>query len=127
TYIAFLDSDDTYLPQKLAAQVDYLDARPDVDMVYTSAISVDEAGRPLDVQAYRAQDAGDIHHLVAFFLPLTITLPTVMVRRTVMERVGGFDVHMERFEDTDLWRRIAKFHRIGAMPEATCHLRTHVD
>ncbi len=126
-YIAFLDSDDSYLPEKLARQIAYLDARPDVDMLYTSAICVDELGKQLPAQPYAAHAEGDIYHLIAFFQPLTITLPTVMVRREVMDRVGGFDVNMERFEDTDLWRRIAKSHRIGAMNEATCLLTTHED
>jgi len=126
-YIAFLDSDDSYLAEKLANQVAYLDGWPDVDMIYTSATCVDEAGKPLAVQAYNAREEGDIYDLIAFFQPLTITLPTVMVRRTVMDRVGGFDVNMERFEDTDLWRRIAKSHRVGAMPEVTCLLTTHED
>lgn len=126
-YIAFLDSDDSYLPEKLAKQVAYLDSKPDVDMIYTSATCVDEAGKPLTVQAYNAREEGDIYNLIAFFQPLTITLPTVMVRRAVMDRVGGFDVSMERFEDTDLWRRIAKSHRVGAMPEVTCLLTTHDD
>ncbi|MBB6485564.1 glycosyltransferase family A protein [Rhizobium lusitanum] len=126
-YIAFLDSDDSYLPEKLAKQVAYLDSKSDVDMIYTSATCVDEAGKPLAVQAYNAREEGDIYNLIAFFQPLTITLPTVMVRRAVMDRVGGFDINMERFEDTDLWRRIAKSHRVGAMPEVTCLLTTHDD
>jgi len=127
SYIAFLDSDDSYLPEKLARQVAFLDTRPDIDMLYTSAICVDDTGKPLENQPYQAHAEGDIYQLIAFFQPLTITLPTVMVRREVMDRVGGFDVDMERFEDTDLWRRIAKSHRVGAMTEVTCLLTTHAD
>lgn len=126
-YIAFLDSDDTYLPEKLAQQVAYLENHVDVDMVYTSAVCIDQHGKELKNQGYVAKDEGLIYELVAFFQPLTITLPTVMVRCTVFERLGGFDVAMERFEDTDLWRRIAKAHRIGAMPQVTCVLTTHDD
>lgn len=126
-YIAFLDSDDSYLPEKLARQIAYLDARPDVGMLYTSAICVDDMGKPMAGQPYVAHAEGDIYQLIAFFQPLTITLPTVMVRKKVMDQVGSFDVNMERFEDTDLWRRIAKLHRVGAMNEATCLLTTHED
>jgi hypothetical protein len=56
---------------------------------------------------------------------VTITLPTVMVRREVFDKVGNFDESMERFEDTDMWRRIAKTYRIDAIPTPTCYLRTH--
>jgi glycosyltransferase involved in cell wall biosynthesis len=126
-YIAFLDSDDTYLPEKLALQVSYLDSHPDVDMLYTSAACVDLNGRELKNHGYIASDEGYIYELIAFFQPLTITLPTVMLRRAVMDEMGGFDLNMERFEDTDLWRRIAKKHRIGAMRQVTCLLTTHDD
>ena len=123
-YIAFLDSDDLYLPGKLRRQVAFLDENPDFAMVYTAADCVDEFGASLG-QTYEATHAGDLYPEVAFFRPLTITLPTVMVRRSVLDVVGGFDECMHRFEDTDLWRRIAKRYPIGALPEPTCLIRSH--
>lgn len=125
-YIAFLDSDDLYLEDKLEKQIAYMDRRPDVGMVYTSAHCIDERGKPLE-HSYAASVEGEIYKQVAFFLPVTITLPTVMVRREVLESVGNFDEVMERFEDTDLWRRIAKRYPVGAIMEPTCRLRTHAD
>lgn len=126
-YVAFLDSDDLYLHNKLAEQISFLDAHDDVDMIYTSAECINSDGTPLPGQKYTAWAEGNIYELVAFFQPVTITLPTVMLRKEVLDRVGGFDESMERFEDTDLWRRIAKSHRIAAMPQVTCILRTHAD
>jgi len=124
-YIAFLDSDDEYLDQKLDLQVAYMDSHSDIGMVYTSAYCIDERGRPLDRHTYVASVAGDIYKDVAFFRPVTITLPTVMLRREVLDSVGYFDEAMERFEDTDLWRRVAKRYRVGIIVEPTCRLRTH--
>jgi hypothetical protein len=43
----------------------------------------------------------------------------------VFDKVGGFDLHMERFEDTDMWRRISKHYPVGALAHPTCKLRTH--
>ena len=123
-YVAFLDSDDLYLPGKIALQVDYLESHPDVGMVYTSAYCIDEAGNRL-AHRYDASVAGWIYRDIAFFLPVTVTLPTVMVRREVLDRVGTFDEAMERFEDTDMWRRIAKRYQVAALPAFTCLLRTH--
>jgi glycosyltransferase involved in cell wall biosynthesis len=123
-YIAFLDSDDLYLPGKLELQVNYLDCHPDVGMVYTSAYCIDESGNQLEYQ-YKAKTSGRIYRDVAFFVPVTITLPTVMVRRDVFDKVGNFDESMERFEDTDMWRRIAKWFLVDAIPTPTCYLRTH--
>ena len=125
-YIAFLDSDDCYLPGKLSLQVRYMDANPETGMVYTSAHCIDGTGNRLPAQ-YLATMSGRIYQAVAFFQPVTITLPTVMVRRALMAETGGFDEAMERFEDTDMWRRLSKRTMIDALPEFTCELRTHGD
>ena len=123
-YIAFLDSDDMYLEGKLQKQIDYMDSHPEIGMTYTSAICIDENGDSLP-HKYEATVSGMIHLDIAFFIPVTITLPTVMVRREVFDAVGGFDEAMYRFEDTDMWRRISKTYSIGAIQEYTCKLRTH--
>jgi glycosyltransferase involved in cell wall biosynthesis len=125
-YITFLDSDDLYLPDKLQLQVDFLDTHPEFGMVYTSAYCMDEAGILLN-DSYMATVSGQIYKDIAFYVPVTITLPTVMARREVFDKVGGFDEKMERFEDTDMWRRIAKEYLVGAIPDFTCKLRTHSD
>lgn len=125
-YIAFLDSDDLYLPEKLAIQVDYLDGHPHVGMVYTSAYCIDRFGNAMS-EDYIACVSGWIYRMIAFFVPVTITLPTVMARRELFDAVGGFDEHMHRFEDTDMWRRISKVTQIDALSEFTCKLRSHDD
>ena len=125
-YITFLDSDDLYLPNKLEIQFDYMERNPNIYMIYTSAYCMDELGKDLN-HKYEANTSGKIYKDIAFFIPVTITLPTVMVRRQVFEKAGNFDEVMYRFEDTDMWRRISKHYEIGAMPEFTCRLRTHSD
>jgi glycosyltransferase involved in cell wall biosynthesis len=126
-YIAFLDSDDTYLQDKLERQVNFMEAHPEIGMIYTSAKCIDADGNILKNNVYVASVSGQIYRQVAFFRPVTITLPTVMVRREVLDNVGGFDEKMERFEDTDLWRRISKRYQVGALNYPTCLLRTHDD
>jgi len=125
-YITFLDSDDLYLPSKLEIQVNYMEKNPDIHMIYTSAYCIDEIGNSLK-HKYEAKTSGKIYKDIAFFVPVTITLPTVMVRREVFEKAGLFDESMYRFEDTDMWRRISKHYQIGAISEFTCKLRTHSD
>lgn len=124
-YIAFLDSDDLFLPKKLELQVNYLEKNPDVAMVYTHANCIDLI-RNIKID-YHATESGYIYEHIAFFVPLTILLPTVMVRREVFKQVGEFDTKMHRFEDTDMWRRISRDNIIHALPEYTCLIRTHDD
>ena len=125
-YITFLDSDDMYLPDKVQTQVSYLRSHPGTGMIYTSAHCVDAQGEMLP-NKYKASVSGLIYENIAFFTPVTITLPTVMTYKDVFDHVGGFDEQMYRFEDTDMWRRISKYCRIDAMQEYTCLLRTHDD
>ena len=125
-YITFLDSDDLYLPNKIELQVAYLKSHPGVGMVYTSAHCINDQGEMLAYK-YIASVSGFIYESIAFFTPVTITLPTVMTYKAIMDHVGSFDENLHRFEDTDMWRRISKSYRIDAMPEYTCKLRTHDD
>lgn len=123
-YIGFLDSDDLFLPDKLQLQVDYLNNNPNIGMIYTSALCIDKKGNSI-LPNYIASVSGNIYLKIAFFVPVTITLPTVMVRREIFTSVGGFDEKMDRFEDTDMWRRISKITKIAAIDTYTCKLRTH--
>ncbi|MCS5712447.1 glycosyltransferase [Candidatus Berkiella aquae] len=125
-YIAFLDSDDLYLPHKLQLQVAYLDKHLKTGMIYTSAQCIDEHNHLLS-HIYQATTSGHIYKKIAFFVPVTITLPTVMLRKEILLKVNGFDEKMVRFEDTDFWRRISKITRIDAIDNLTCQLRTHSD
>ena len=125
-YITFLDSDDYYLPSKVGTQVAFLDANPQFGMAYMSGFCVDDERRPLNF-IYRASVTGKIYPHVAFFQHHTITLPNVMVRRQILEQIGPFDEAMERFEDTDMWRRISKRTLIAGIDEIGCHIRTHAE
>lgn len=123
-FVAFLDSDDYFLPFKTELQVEFFETNPDVHMVYTASGCVVSDDEPIKY-FYRAPVSGHLYNEIAFFKPLTITLPTVMLRPEVLTKVGGFDEKMERFEDTDFWRRISKYFKIGAIDEVTCHIRSH--
>lgn len=123
-YITFLDSDDMYEPQKLAVNVKALDENPSYGMVYSSAYNVDIDGN-LHPYVYPAPVSGEIYKDIALYLPLTICLPTVMVRREVFKKVGVFNEKQERFEDTDMWRRISKQYKILAIDQPLCKIRYH--
>jgi glycosyltransferase involved in cell wall biosynthesis len=124
-YVAFLDDDDVYRAHKLELQVRCLEENPEVGWAYSSAQNVDGNGRPFGAPDYKAGESGWIHPLIALYLPLTVLLPTVMVRHDVLEVVGGFDERMERFEDTDMWRRISKRFAVRAIADVLVDVRAH--
>lgn len=123
-FVAFLDSDDLFLPTKLERQVGHMRRPGAAAMSYTSAVNTDAEGNryPFD---YEASARGDIYSRVAMYIPVTVCLPTVMVRRSVLDEIGGFDERLDRFEDTDMWRRIAKRHRVDAIREPLTAVRFH--
>lgn len=105
TLIAFLDSDDLWLPDKLAAQVAFLASRPQAEICQSDEIWVRNGVR-VNACAHHRKPSGDIF---AASLRLCLVSPSaVMLRRNLFERVGGFDESLPACEDYDLWLRIGR-------------------
>jgi glycosyltransferase involved in cell wall biosynthesis len=101
--IAFLDSDDLWLPGKLETQAAFFQARPDALICQTEETWV-RNGRRVNPKNRHKKPSGDI------FLPsleLCLVSPSaVMMRRELFEVMGGFDESLPACEDYDLWLRI---------------------
>lgn len=123
-FIGFLDSDDLFYSNKLELQVKYFKKNPHCKMLYTAANCIDQQGKTLKFK-FVAKKSGNLYSQISFMKPLTIALPTVMVRKEIFGEVGLFDSSMDRFEDIDLWRRISKRYRINALNIDTCKILTH--
>lgn len=121
--IAFLDSDDEWLPDKLTQQVPRLLDQPEVGAVYSRHYSHDdETGVRSEVHA--ALYTGDItEQLFSGRCPRTVSLFTV--RRKALEEVGGFDEDLPGFQDTDLWIRIASRWRFDAVDAPLTVVHNH--
>ena len=118
-YLAFLDADDQWTPDKLALQVDYLDAHPGRAMVFTD-MSHWESGRKvhhsyLRERGYRWVGEGSIHRNL--LRECFIFTPTVMIRKEAILRAGLFDATLHICEDVDLWLRVAQAGEIGFIDE----------
>ncbi len=103
--IAFLDSDDLWLPDKLAAQGRFLREHPNAAICQTEEIWVRNGVRVNPCKHHR-KPSGDIFEAS---LRLCLVSPSaVMVRRALFEASGGFDESLPACEDYDLWLRIAR-------------------
>ena len=102
--IAFLDSDDFWLPGKLAAQVALFAENPTAAICQTDEVWI-RNGRRVNPCARHRKPHGDIFDRS---VRLCLVSPSaVMMRRDLFERTGGFDPSLPACEDYDLWLRVA--------------------
>lgn len=106
-YIAFLDDDDEWLPEKLTLQVDLLKNSPTrVGVVYSGYVEVDLTSQKI-LKKRRPSKKGDIYKFL--LIKNYVGVPsTVMIRRICFERIGLFDKMIPYPTDYDLWIRISK-------------------
>ncbi len=112
TYLAFLDSDDLWLPSKLKLHTDFMDSQPDLCIAQTEEIWL-RNGRRMNPGRRHQKRSGDIF---ADSLRTCLISPSaVAIKASVFWQVGGFDVRMKACEDYDLWLRLVARNRVGLL------------
>ncbi len=105
-FVGFCDADDLWRPDKLARQLPSFED-PRVGVVYGNFQFIDGEGRPIETyrpSTFSGRITGEL--LVDNF----IHFPTALVRREIIERMGGFDESLSMGIDFDLWLRISVDH-----------------
>ncbi len=125
-YVAFLDSDDLWLPMKIEKQVQVLNGNSDIGLVYTEVQYIDINGRPYigDICWDKPVRPALYEDLMTHNV-ITGTTSSVMVRRTCLDKVGLFDESMNTCEDLDLYRRIARYHNFHKIELTLTKFRIH--
>jgi glycosyltransferase involved in cell wall biosynthesis len=101
---AFLDSDDLWLPDKLWLQMKFMEDHPEALICYTEEIWIRRGVRVNPMKKHRKYSGMIFEHC----LPLCIVSPSsVLIARSLIDEVGGFDEEFEVCEDYDLWLRIS--------------------
>lgn len=112
-YIAFLDSDDYWYPEKLEKQLAVFAANKDVGLVYCDQWYVSPDGRQSGSKDKLIDNQLWEHLLDGWLMPNPSTL---VFRRSVFMQLGGFDPQLRSSEDHDLWMRLAQ----AQIPVAYC-------
>ena len=99
--VAWLNSDDYYLPGTVSAAVKEFDRHPQASMIYGNLLAVDEFDRTINIQRYRQLALGD---LLRFQI---IGQPAVLIRRSALEKAGRLDTGLHCMLDHQLWIRLA--------------------
>jgi glycosyltransferase involved in cell wall biosynthesis len=113
-WLAFLDSDDLWLPEKLARQIFWLEGQPELLICQTEETWVRRGVRVNKPSTHR-KVAGSI------FLPslrrCMISPSAVILHRRLFENHGGFDATLPAAEDYDLWLRLTWRYEVGLVDE----------
>jgi hypothetical protein len=114
-YIARMDADDVAMPQRLARQVEFLEAHAEVGVVGSSRVLIDEAG---DVVAEAPAAETDLRIRWKCLLGNPFAHPAVMIRRDVLERHAlRYDETYRTAQDYELWTRLLAVAKGHNLPE----------
>ncbi len=123
-FIARQDADDLSHPERLESQVEFLRAHPDVALVGTQAIIIDEFGRYKRVLLDRPRDHIAIKWDLLFDNSFVHT--SVMYRKTIVrDNLAGYDPSYAACEDYELWSRIAEVWHVANLARHLVSHRTH--
>lgn len=127
-YIARQDADDRSHSSRLEKQVSFMDEHPNVVLLGTQAVTIDESGirfrnKPMMNKATSALairwqllfDSAFIHTSVMFR------------RRVIYDLLGGYDENLNKNQDMELWCRVAGKHEVANLPEILVEYRYTVD
>lgn len=112
--VARLDADDWALPERLERQRGFLQAHPDVGLLGTAAREVDTAGRLLTTVTPPCDDAA-LRRALIRCNPFVHS--SIVTRRALVERAGGYDERLPVVQDYDLWMRLSRLTRLANLAE----------
>jgi len=126
-FIAVLNDDDVWLPDKLDRQVAMMDERLSVGLVHTGGHFIDGAGakqegNPLGFR-FPTFETGDL--LLGLVYENKIIASAALARRACFERLGGFDESYFGSGDWQMWYRIAEEYEVGFVNEPLTLYRVH--
>lgn len=138
-YVAFLDADDVWLPQKLELQLSALKSQPEAGMLYGNTLYwYSWTGNPKDYQRDHIPDLGvkpnsliEPPNLLPLYLKGAVAVPcpcSVLVRRGALTRIGGFEESFPgMYEDQVFYAKMALVYPIFVSGECLERYRQHPD
>jgi glycosyltransferase involved in cell wall biosynthesis len=127
-YIAFLDSDDVWLPEKLGLQVASLRSNPERRWSHTAFALIDESGELLTGAGARWWPGTGGRILEPLIkMEVVVAISSAVVSRKLLEELGGFDREQPACNDYDLWLRLAGVSEIDGVNETLLHKRRQHD
>jgi glycosyltransferase involved in cell wall biosynthesis len=125
-YLAFLDDDDLWLPNKLEKQIPYLDSHSNIGLIYSNVFFFDEKG--LETQSFAQKlNIHTFEQSWSMFIRFPIPFVTAVMRRECLNEVGGFDQTTLPCDDYDLCMRIVEKYPVYFLNEVLAYYRLSPD
>lgn len=121
-YVARMDADDVSLPRRFERQLTYLDSNPSVGLVGSFYREIDCKGEPMEVFQFPT-DPVLIKWRMCFENP--IPHPAVMIRKSLLDDLGGYDETWRTSQDYELFTRISQKARLTNLPQVLYLWRRH--
>jgi GT2 family glycosyltransferase len=121
-FLARMDADDVALPNRFEEQVAFLRGHPDVAVVGSAMTLINGDGRPIREMSYPQQPAEIAEALKA---GSALAHPSVMMRRAIVQDMGGYREILGFAEDYDLWLRMAERTSLANLPARLMFYRHH--
>jgi len=122
-YVAFLDADDVWMPDKLEQQMGVFSLNQNAALVYSQVVEFDEVSRRESPPRPRQVYSGSLFDRL--LIEGLIPLPSVIIKKSVIREVGGFDEGLFTAEDTNLWIKVARKNEIVGIDKPLVRRRLH--
>lgn len=124
TFLAFLDADDVWLSDNLESKLALFEQDQDLGLVHSDLAVID--GNSVLTGEIKSGKAGYIlEDLLAWKGTCVPTPSSILVKREVVTKVGGFDTQLSNAADQEFFFRVANAYKIGRVPKVTWHYRVH--
>ncbi len=131
-FMAILDSDNIFLPDKLEKQVNFLDEHPEFDAVFTYAKIIDKHGNihsgkeAIFQQLFTQENKNRFQWLNSFFYAdNSLCNTSVLIKKKCYNTVGLYDPRLRQVHDLDFWIRLCLKSEIYILPEPLVLFRFH--
>lgn len=127
-YLALLDADDRWLPERLEETVKVMENDSTVGLVHSNIIRFSDNG-VLDIPKRKTKYLNGMIFNHIFLRDAHIACPTVLIRRSSLDELGMFDENLSYLgcEDRDLWLRIARHSKVSYIDKVLAYYRINAN
>ena len=119
-YIAFLDSDNMWLPNRLAMGLKAFDQDSSIGVSYGDIITINEQGDELSKENMTRHSGRIVDRLL---MDNFVSMNTTLTKKTAIDQVGGMNRNIKRADDYDLWLRLSGQFKFKYIPEFMAYYR----